>query len=185
MADSNVIEKGATGVISHHVREGKQEGYEKWLDEIGAVCKSYPGHLDVQVVRPIKGLTQNYTIIIRFGTHAHLHAWLTSADRKRLIEKAGCFLVKEVYEIRSGLDFWFMPQSAHAPTRWKQVLLTWSAIYPLGLVIPLILTPVIHKLGLPQNHYFTYFIGSGLLVLLMSYIVMPRYTRLVRRWLFR
>ncbi len=183
MTNLDPIEKGATGVISHHVREGKQAGYEAWLDEIGAVCKSYPGHLDLQIVRPIKNLTTHYTIIIRFDTHEHLHAWITSQDRKDLIKKAQCFLMKDHYQIRSGLDFWFMPENA--PKRWKQTVLTWSAIYPLGLLIPIVLTPVIQKMGLPQNHYFTYLIGSGLLVLLMAYVVMPRYTKLVQRWLFR
>lgn len=189
MASSEMIEKGATGVISHHVKENAHDAYEKWLSEIKPVCQSYPGHLDIQVIRPIKGLTTNYTVIIRFDTHAHLHAWIHSPERKRFIERVRPLLTKDDQPfIKSGLDFWFVPEGAKAklPTRWKQALLTWSAIYPTGLIVPLILIPVMQKWGWPvQNHYFTYFIVSGVVVLIMVYGIMPHYTKLVQRWLFR
>ena len=70
MMSSSEAERGATVVITHRVRDGQQDDYDNWLNEIGPVCKAYPGHLDVQIIRPISGITATYTVIIRFDTYA-------------------------------------------------------------------------------------------------------------------
>ncbi len=135
-------EKGATVVITHRVHPGKESLYDDWLDEIGPLCRSSAGLLDWQIIRPIAGLTATYTVIIRFDTREHLENWMLSPQRKRLIEQVRPLLATEDdFTIRSGLDFWFTPEGAQAriPVRWKQFLITWSAIYPLVLGVPLVL----------------------------------------------
>lgn len=181
------LEQGATVVVTHHLREGKQAEYDQWLIEIGGVSKSAEGLLDWQVIKPIAGLTSTYTVILRFATPDYLHSWMNSPERARLIDKVRPLLMKDdAFFIRSGLDFWFTPEGAKArlPVRWKQFLLTWSAIYPLSLLASLSLTPLLLDLGLPQNRYLHAFFTSGVVVALMVYLVMPRYTRLVQHWLF-
>ena len=184
---SSTLGRGATAVITHRVRDGQQEGYEAWLNEIGPLCRSYPGHLDLQIIRPIPGLTATYTVIIRFDTREHLQGWMSSQDRKRLIEQVRPLLVQDDdFFIRSGLDFWFTPEGARAkvPVRWKQFLVTWSAIFPLVLVIPLVVAMGLRQLGVPQNHYLDLLLSTGSVVWVMVYLVMPHYTKLIQRWLF-
>jgi uncharacterized protein len=179
---------GATVVITHRVCPEHQEEYDLWLNEITPVCRASGGFLDLQIVRPISGLTSTYTVVIRFDTRDHLEGWIGSADRKRLIDKVRPLLAKDDdFYISSGLDFWFTPEGAEAkvPIRWKQWLVTWSAIYPLVLGVPLIVLPLLRQTGLPANRFLDTFIVSGTLVSLMVYVVMPRYTRLIQRWLFR
>jgi len=116
-------EEGATVVITHRIGVGKYEDYERWLSEIAPLCKAAPGHLDWHIVRPIPGLTDTYTIIIRFDTALHLQQWMSSEDRARLIEKVQpLFVTGDDFFISSGLDFWFTPAGAKAkiPVRWKQ-----------------------------------------------------------------
>lgn len=183
----NSLFEGATAVINHQVAKDKHVEYEDWLNEIAPQCKSAPGHLDLHVIRPIAGLTETYTIIIRFDNQSNLRAWMASAQRSELIEKVSPLLVKgDDFYISSGLDFWFTPEKANTkiPIRWKQALVTWSAIYPLVLILPFLL-PGLHVLGLPENHYLDTLLVSGIAVLLMVYVVMPRYTRLIHAWLFR
>jgi len=36
----------------------------------------------------------------------------------------------------------------------------------------------------PDDHYLTTLVVTGTVVLLMVYVVMPRYTKLIRRWVF-
>ncbi len=179
--------QGATAVITHRVRDGQQEGYDAWLNEIGPLCRSYPGHLDLQIIRPIPGLTATYTVIIRFDTREHLQGWMSSQDRKGLIEQVRSLLAQDDdFFIRSGLDFWFTPEGARAkvPVRWKQFLVTWSAIFPLVLVIPLVVALGLRQLGVPQNHYLDLLLSTGSVVGVMVYLVMPHYTKLIQRWLF-
>lgn len=179
---------GATAVITHHVREGQQENYEQWLRKIAPLGKTYPGHLDWQVVRPIPGLTSTYTVIIRFDTHEHLMRWMHSSDRKQLLEEARPFLATEDrFYTRSGLDFLFVPEGekAKVPKRWKQFLVTWIAIYPLSLLSQLVFAPSLRQIGTPDNRYLMTLILTGILVYLMVYVVMPRFTKVLRRWLYQ
>jgi hypothetical protein len=175
-------------VITHRVRDGQQAGYDDWLNEIGPICRGSAGLLDLQIIRPIAGLTTRYTVIIRFDTRAHLQNWMNSAERRRLIDKVRPLLAQDDdYHILGGLDFWFTPEGAKAgvPVRWKQFLVTWSAIYPLVLGVTVILTPLLHALGMPPNPYIETLAVSAVVVSLMVYLVMPHYTKLIHRWLYR
>jgi antibiotic biosynthesis monooxygenase (ABM) superfamily enzyme len=181
-------QQGATVVITHHILEGKRQEYEQWLSEIGPLCRAALGNIDWQIVRPIPNLTFAYTVIIRFDTIEHLKRWIDSPTRKDLIRKAApLFARDDNYYIRSGLDFLFQSDDAKpkVPVRWKQYLATWSAIYPLSLLIPLFILPLLRQLRLPANRFADAFFVSGSVVFLMVYLVMPPYTRLIKRWLYK
>jgi antibiotic biosynthesis monooxygenase (ABM) superfamily enzyme len=112
---------------------------------------------------------------------------MQSPERARLIEKVQpLFVTGDDFFISSGLDFWFTPAGAKAkvPVRWKQYLLTWSAIYPLALGVPLVVMPALRGMGVPSSLPLTTLVVTGVVVFLMVYLVMPRYTRLMQRWLF-
>jgi len=186
-APNGSSDTGATVVITHRVREDRHAEYDRWLGEVGSLCTSSTGNLDWHVIRPIPSLTSTYTTVIRFDTKANLQTWMASPFRSQLIEKVKPLLVSgDDFFISSGVDFWFTPGGAKAkvPARWKQYLVTWSAIYPLVLGMSLIVSPVLRTLGASDNHLLTTLIVTGAVVFLMIYVVMPHYTRLIRRWLF-
>jgi antibiotic biosynthesis monooxygenase (ABM) superfamily enzyme len=142
---------GATVVITHRVRSDKHAEYELWLKEIAPLCRASPGHLDWHIVRPIPGITRTYTIIIRFDTTEHLKNWMDSSERGRLIEKVEpLFVGADDFYVSSELDFWFTPPGARVkvPVRWKQYLVTWSAIYPLALAVPYVISPALQSVGI-------------------------------------
>jgi antibiotic biosynthesis monooxygenase (ABM) superfamily enzyme len=142
----------------------------------------------VQVIRPIAETTPTYTIIIRFETKENLLDWMQSPDRRRLIEKVQPMLVDDDrFQVLQGWDFWFTPPGAKTklPTRWKQFLLTWSAIFPLVLLVPLLIVPLLQALGLPASHYLNMLFVTAAVTALMTYVVMPHYTKLVHKWLFK
>ena len=161
----------STVFITHRVRQDRQADYEKWAGKIAPLSKASPGLLDRHIVPPIPGVSDSYTVVLRFDTQAHLQEWMQSPARSRLIEKVQPLFV----------DFWFIPEDARAkaPVRWKQYLVTWSAIYPLVTSVTL----VVRRL-LPNNYLLTTLIVTGIVVFLMTYLVMPRYTKLIHRWLF-
>lgn len=178
---------GATVVITHRIAPGMQARYETWLQEIASQSLVADGVLDRQMVRPVPGITGDYNIILRFASHAQLQQWMQSPERAAHLEQVRPLLEKgDSFFVRSGLDFWFAPEGAKArlPVRWKQALLTWSAIFPLSLLSSQLVLPQLWRLGLPQERYLSALLGSGMVVALMVYVVMPRYTRLAQRWLF-
>lgn len=187
LATGSKEQEGATAIITHRVRAGGHAGYHDWLQRIGAACSSQPGHLDTQIVQPIAGLTETYTVIVRFQQREQLQHWLRSDTRRRLIADVEPLLASgDSFYVRSGLDFWFLPEGAQArlPRRWKQALATWTALYPLVLGVPLLLLPALRWLGLPSWHWLDTLATTALIVCLMVYLVMPRWTRVLRKWLF-
>lgn len=178
---------GASVVITHRVHPDRHVSYEQWLQEISPLCEAWPGYLDRHIVRPIPGLNDTYAVIIRFDSEAALRRWMASPTRSGLIEQALPLLADgDSFQIRSGLDFLFMPPSGpKAPVRWKQALLTWSAIFPLVLLVSALLQAVFGALGVQPGTVLATLVATAIVVCLMVYVVMPRYTRLAQRWLLR
>ena len=179
--------QGASVVINHQILEGKQDDYENWLNEIGPLCRNYEGHIDWQIIRPVPNVTFTYTVILRFDTIKNLKNWMYSEDRKKLISKVRPLLAKgDDYQINSGLDFLFAPknEASKAPVKWKQFLVTWSAIYPLVLFTPVVVLPFLNLFHLGANKYVDTFLITGIVVFMMIYIIMPYYTKLIKKWLY-
>jgi uncharacterized protein len=179
---------GSTVVITHRVHRGCEATYEAWLQEIGPRCRAAPGHLDLQIVMPLPGVTSTYSVIIRFDSAEHLNAWMGSEERQSLIRRVdGALTMGDSFYVREGLDFWFEPPHSPlpVPVRWKQVLITWLAIYPLVLGVPLIVSTLFGVLKVPQGLFQNTLFVSGVVVTLMVYLVMPRTTRLVAGWLHK
>lgn len=187
MSTSVAAAEGAIAVITHRVRSDRHAEYEHWLEQISPRCRNARGHLDWQIVRPLPGVTDTYTVILRFDTAEHLKAWMGSEERMRLLAAARPLLDGDDHvHISSGLEFLFTPPGIRPPpVRWKQFLVTWSAIYPLALVAPLLITPLAHRLGLPDHLLLDGLLVTAVVVFLMVYVVMPHYTRWVQGWLFK
>jgi len=176
-----------TSIIVHEVEPDAVAQYEAWLADIRVACSRFPGYLSTDVIRPV-GMSREYATIIRFDGFSSLNAWMQSDVRRQLIEKMRPSLRQgDRYEIKTGLDFWFTPKSApvKVPTAWKQWLITWTAILPLSIVVPWAVVPTLTHLGLAHDSFMAKAVVTAAIVFLMVYVVMPRYTRLVARWLFK
>lgn len=174
-----------TGIIVHQPRRDTYDEYERWLLEIREASKRFPGYLSTDVIRPVDG-QETYTVIIRFAGVEQLKAWIESEVRREFLDRIEHALEKgDRYVIRTGLDFWFAPPAATPPKRWKQFLLTLSAIFPLTVIVPWALSPLLEGLqGVPALLPGKLLVAA-VIVYLMVYLIMPRYTRLVAKWLYR
>ncbi|TPK75306.1 antibiotic biosynthesis monooxygenase [Mesorhizobium sp. B2-4-17] len=180
------LETPVTTVIQQHPLPDAVARYEEWLKEVIPVAQTFTGHQGVNVIRP-QVASEPYTIILHFETVANLRKWLDSETRALLVEKIRPFLRgQENLDIKTGFEFWFTPPPGGRPAkRYKQFLITLSAIFPLTIVVPWSLQPLfgwIPLLGLPVIRHL---LVAALIVGIVVYVVMPRYTQLVSRWLFR
>lgn len=185
-ADQVELDTPVTTVLRQHPLPGAVARYEEWLKEIIPVAQNFAGHRSVNVLRPQKA-DAPYTIILHFDTVAHLQDWLDSDTRDHLVRKVRPFLrTDEDVDIKTGFEFWFTPPPAGKPAKaYKQFLVTLSAIFPLTIAVPWLLQPLLQwapALSLPPIRQF---LIAALIVGAMVYLIMPRYTRLVSRWLFR
>lgn len=174
-----------TSVIQHEVKPGSGAQYEQWLKRIIPVAARFPGHQGVNVIRPPMG-ANGYTVTIRFDNLEHAEDWFRSDARQQLVAEVEPLLDRaEKVDTVTGLEFWFMPQGAqkHAPP-YKQALLTLSVIYPLTLIVPWLLRPLLDTVPALQHPLIDHLIVAAIIVGLMTYVVMPRYTRLMAKWLY-
>ncbi len=169
-------------VIRHVVKPGSEAAYEAWTRGIVPIAQGFAGHQGVTVIQPPPG-SREYTVVLHFDSLEHLKAWLESETRRQLLGDIERHLVApgEV-EIRPGLDFWLAAPGAPRARPFRQFLVAWSVIYPLSLLVPALAAPVFGVVPLPFP--VRALVTSGAIVALMTWVVMPRYSRLVARWLF-
>jgi uncharacterized protein len=174
-----------TSIIRHTVKDGHQEEYEKWLREIVPVASKFPGHRGVNVIRPASG-GSNYAVVLHFDSIDHLRAWLDSAERRQLIARVLPNLVSDDdVEIATGLEYWFTPPTSKQVARpYKQFIVTLSVIYPLTILMPALLRPIFDLLPLQLPAYVKQLFVDAAIVGTLTYVIMPRYVRLIAKWLY-
>src|SRR6476660_8235831 len=171
-------------IVTHKVRTGEEERYEAWLADIFVASSGFSGYLGREIFRP-SDRSRKYTSVVRFDSQDSLNAWAESETRKSFVSKVHDLLEQgDQVEIRSGIDFWFTPEGIKPPKLWKQFLLTVSAVYPLSLVIPLFLIPLVKLVPALGNQFVTALFMAVILTGMLTYVIMPRYTRLLQRWLY-
>jgi len=174
-----------TAVIRHNVLAGMASRYEQWLKKIIPVAAAFPGHLGVNILRPAAG-TNSYVITLRFASMRTAQNWFNSSERARLMQEVQPLLASEEnVQTITGIEFWFdAPGQRRAPA-WKQFLLTLSVILPLTMIVPWALGQLTPSVPLLGQYLVSHVLVAAAIVALMTYVVMPRLTRLVAGWLYR
>lgn len=120
-----------------------------------------------------------------FKDEPSLARWLSSATREQLLLEAEPMLEGPPDVQRTGLETWFHLPKFHAPLapppRWKLWLVSLVAIYLMVLAFLAWIIPRLMGLPLPVRAAA---LSVGVLTL-MTYVVMPILTCLLRPWLFR
>jgi antibiotic biosynthesis monooxygenase (ABM) superfamily enzyme len=83
----------------------------------------------------------------------------------------------------TGLETWFtLPgrPGIPPPARYKMALLTWVTIFPLITLVVVVLGPLLEGLALVPRLAIT----TAVTVPIMTWLAMPRVTRLLRGWLY-
>ena len=179
-ADSGPV----TATVTRRVKPGHETFYEQFLAGIIAAASTFPGHLGVEVFRPESATAGEYRTVYRFDTAEHLRAWLDSGEHAAWLERAEPHVLGPVRtSFVTGLESWFtLPgqPAAAAPPPYKMALLTWITIFPLITAVVAVTGPPLKQLPLAMRLAIT----TALTVSLMTWVVMPRVTRLLRGWLY-
>jgi antibiotic biosynthesis monooxygenase (ABM) superfamily enzyme len=169
--------------VTRRIRPGHEAAYEEFLEGIISAARRFPGHLGVEVFRP-PSAGGEYRTVYRFDSEEHLHAWLDSAEHAAWLERSEPHAIGPIRRtFVTGLETWFtLPGQAGAapPPPYKMALLTWITIFPLITAIVAITGPLLGDLPLAVRLGIT----TALTVPPMTWVVMPRVTRLLHRWLY-
>lgn len=183
MNDSTV----ATLVIQHKVRAEALAQYETWLRNTVTVARKQPGHLGVNVIRPLDGGRQ-FTSVVRFAEAAQLQAWVESAERQALITEVLPLLEEgDQTQVHDDPEFWFTPASISTlqPPRWKQAVLTYLVICPMTLLVPALLAPLFQRVPALGGPLVGNLLVNLCVILPVVFFIMPWATRRCANWLRR
>jgi uncharacterized protein len=173
-----------TTTVTRRVKPGHEVFYEQFLEGIIAAATRFPGHLGVEVFRPASASEGEYRIVYRFDTGGHLRAWLDSGEHAAWLERAEPHVIGPMRtQFLTGLESWFtLPgrPGSPPPPPYKMALLTWVTIFPLITLVVLALDPLLVRLDLVPRLAVT----TAVTVPIMTWLVMPRVTRLLRGWLY-
>ena len=161
-------ENSITTIARHEVIPGSENEFLNWVEETKLACKNFKGYMDTKVSQPIESTTNEFVTIFRFDTYENLMRWLNSDTREVLIAKLNK-LVQNDFTITKykGIDFYFN-DNKNSLSLATMTVITYIGLMPLVLLVP----PLFQKY---LNHKGTFlaFTSTALIVLLMSYLVMP------------
>ena len=173
-----------TAVASRRVKQGREQEFEEWLSGILAAANEAPGYLGSEVLRPADADDDNeYRIVFRFDHASNLHAWENSEERRRWLHKGESLQHEQKVDVLTGLETWFtLPSKVGEPSppRYKMVVVTWLGVFP---IVTIIFSLFGHWLSLLPTLERT-LVFTAVMVTLMTYVIMPRMTRLFSFWLY-
>jgi uncharacterized protein len=173
-----------TTTVLRRVKPGHEAFYEQFLEGIISAARRFPGHLGVEVFRPESASAGEYRVVYRFDTGEHLRAWLDSDEHAAWLERAEPHVIGPMRtQYLTGLETWFTVPGRPGtppPPPYKMALLTWVTIFPLITLVVVALGPLIAGLALVPRMAIT----TAVTVPIMTWVAMPRVTRLLRGWLY-
>ena len=170
-----------TMVLSRTVHAAQKVAFETALADLSEVAEQAPGRISAEVLRgPVGGKTIDYHLVYRFDSTASLRTWEASPERALTVAAVESHCEDRGRRAVPGLEAWIdLAAATSAPTRSRLALLTWAAIWPLVSITLWLVTPL---LALAPFVLRTACI-SAVLVLTMTYIVMPLLVRVSGPWL--
>ncbi|MDX1519083.1 MAG: antibiotic biosynthesis monooxygenase [Gammaproteobacteria bacterium] len=171
-----------TIIVKRRPKPGMEKEFEEVMTGTTRDAMKFPGHLGVNIIRPTSP-GDYYRIVFKFDSMRNYIAWESSAVREEWLRRyAEVTLGDDEQEILSGLETWFtLPggQAVVPPPKHKMAIIIWISIFPLSIAVNYALRPLLDGL------HIIWQIGiiSLVLVLLMTYAVMPVMSKLFHRWL--
>lgn len=170
--------------VVQQVRRGKEREFERLLEQIISTASTFEGYLGSSVFRPGTQDASEYRIVFKFDRLENLKQWEHSSVRQRFLTQARNLTVDAgTFSIITGLETWFtLPTKPGMlpPPRYKMVLVSGIAIFGINQILAIL--PLAWLAPLPP--LLRLLILVFLTTTLMTYVVMPRLTKLLAWWLY-
>lgn len=174
-----MTQEPVTLLFTWKVTKGRHDDFEQWLRDVNEASKLFPGHLGVTWLRG----GHHYYAILRFSDPESLRRWLSSGERAAWVDKLqGMATESAPRATTTGMETWFsLPgRVVTPPPKWKMTIVSFAAVYPCGLLFQWLVAG--HLLALPVA--LQAMVLPLLLSPLLTYVLMPKLSVLLRRWLY-
>ncbi len=171
-----------TIIVKRRPKPDRIDDFEKVMSGTTKDAMTFEGHLGANILRPTSA-DDYYRIVFKFDSMRNYLAWEGSEIREQWLQRyAEVTLGEQELEILSGLETWFTLPGGEAlvpPPKYKMMVVIFISIFPLSLLLGYGIRPFISELHIISQSA----IMSLILVLLMTYIVMPLTSKVFHRWL--
>lgn len=165
--------------ITRRVLPGREAEFQAALRDFFQESFTDPAVLGATLLVPLPGSpSREFGILRTFADESERDAFYAS-PRFRAWEARARLLTEGEPEYRNlhGLEAWF--RAPAAPPRWKMALVTFTGVYPLTSLLP----AFFNRLLAPLHPLLVNVATTGLVVILLTWVIMPQLTRLFRPWL--
>ncbi len=180
----NAPDPPVTVSVFRRVKPASVRAFEEFLSGVINASMTFEGHLGTNVFRNSDPNNPEYMIVFKFDRRSNLRRWEESQCRRQWLARIESLTIgSPAIEVLTGLETWFTisPRKPIVPPpRYKMATLTWIAIFPLVNIIHLLLGSTLNSLP----PLLRSLILTVMLVPIMTYVVMPRITRLFAWWLY-
>ncbi len=175
-------EQAVFRVVRRSAKPGCAQAYEALVRAMFESARAFPGYQSAELIPPHEP-DGEYQIIQRFATMADLECWNASSERADWMEKISHVAEGDPqYRLLHGLEAWFGPvvvAPSKIPPRWRMTLVSWLGIFPTVALLLSYVSPRLKTLPF----LLQVAIITGLVAILMSYVIMPRLSRWLGWWL--
>ncbi|MGO4597979.1 antibiotic biosynthesis monooxygenase [Terrabacter sp. 2RAF25] len=186
-ADVAVTDAPLTVAITRRVAPEDELLMQAWVHAGTSMAERFEGFLGAGWVR--SGV-EDWHMLYRFASRAHLDAWERSPERIRWLRSAADLVEHRRTEYRTGIEGWFDEPASRsveepgapgpaAPPRWKQASVIWLAFFPTSLALTFLLMPFSADWSPVVRVLVTTLVATPW----MTYVFLPFVTRLFARWL--
>lgn len=174
-----------TVIVSRRVKPDEVTAFEALSSEMSRRASHFAGYMGATLFRPAGPDDPEYRMIFKFADEETLAVWEASGERAEMLEKLEALLISPTEREKvSGLVTWFSLPSKNPvtpPPRYKMTIVSWLALYPAATLIFWLFGPWLAELALPLRTLLV----TAVLMILMSYVLMPFMTRRFAFWLFK
>jgi antibiotic biosynthesis monooxygenase (ABM) superfamily enzyme len=167
-------------VVTRRVPVAKVDAFEGALRELMQIAAKQPGQVAGDVLRgALRGGEREYFIVYRFADETRLRAWEASPERRALVRRINPLTLGGRHHELTGLEAWFDLPPGPSPPLHRMAFVTWVGIWPLVSLALWLLAPRLVALPFLLRTAAL----SALLVLAMTYVIMPQLAKLAAPWL--
>lgn len=168
--------------ITRRVRKSHVAEFERALGEFASRSLAEPGARGVHCLHPPAGSdSMEYGILRTFASAADRDAFYNTALYREWLTRIEPMVEGEATcRQLDGLEAWFRDPHGHMPARWKMALLTWVAVWPVSMLVPAILMPL---LGPNFPRVLTAGAIAAGIVVILTWVAMPLLVKITHPWL--
>jgi uncharacterized protein len=167
--------------ITRKIKPGCEAAFQAALKEFFATSFAHTGVQGASMLVPPPGSpSPEFGILRTFANQQECDAFYASPMFQAWEERIRPLVEgTPLYRRLNGLEAWF--RSPHPPPpRWKMALLTWLAVWPVSMVVPAALGPL---LGATVPRFLFAGAVAGGIVLILTWGVMPLLVTAAKGWL--